>query len=66
MIFPFLAYLLFCALSYLSEVDDILFGLVVMIGLGFPLAHAKWTGDWSSMGFLSTFVAGLVYAYILQ
>ncbi len=50
-------YLLFCGLSYLSEVGDALFGIVVVIGLGFPLAHAKWTGDWASMGFRETSVA---------
>jgi len=44
-------YLLFCGLSYFSEVGDALFALVTLIGIGFPLTYAKWTGDWASLGF---------------
>lgn len=47
-------YLLFCGLSYFSEPDDALFALVTLIGIGFPLAYAKWTGDWVSLGFRKT------------
>ena len=47
-------YLLFCGLSYFSEPDDALFVLVTLIGIGFPLAYAKWTKDWASLGFRKT------------
>ncbi len=52
-------YLLFCGLSYFSEPDDALFALVVLIGIGFPLVYAKWTGDSTSLGFRK---AGIISA----
>jgi membrane protease YdiL (CAAX protease family) len=50
-------YLLFCGLSYFSEPDDALFALVTLIGIGFPLAYAKWTGNWAALGFRKTDIA---------
>ena len=46
-----LAYILFCGLSFLSRSFELLFGLVTLIGIAFPLAWGKWTGNWASMGF---------------
>ncbi len=46
-----LAYFIFCGLSFLSRSVEPLFGLVTIIGIAFPLAWGKWTGDWASMGF---------------
>lgn len=46
-----LAYIVFCGLSALSRLVPILFLLMVIIGIAFPLVWAKVHGDWESIGF---------------
>lgn len=42
---------LFCALSLLSQGWYPVFGLVAILGIAFPLAWGKRTGNWAEMGF---------------
>jgi len=44
-------YVVFCGISLLSRRVYMLFGLVVLVGIGLPLAWARFTGEWAAMGF---------------
>jgi membrane protease YdiL (CAAX protease family) len=46
-----IVFLVFCGLSLLSQVAYLFFGLVTLMGIGFPLASGKVTGNWREMGF---------------
>lgn len=48
----FIAYAIFCGLSYLSQFAASLFGLVVLMGIGLPLVWGKVKGNWAEMGFV--------------
>jgi membrane protease YdiL (CAAX protease family) len=41
----------FCIISYLSRFMEPLFGLVIVLGIVFPLIWAKVKKDWTSIGF---------------
>ena len=43
--------IIFCIISYLSRFIVLLFGLVVVFGIAFPLIWAKVKKDWASIGF---------------
>jgi membrane protease YdiL (CAAX protease family) len=44
-------YSVFCGLSLLSRTTYPLFGLIVLIGIGWPLAWGKFTQEWATLGF---------------
>jgi membrane protease YdiL (CAAX protease family) len=47
----FVGYSVFCGISLLSRTTYPLFGLVVLIGIGWPLAWGKFTQEWPTLGF---------------
>ncbi len=46
-----IAYVAFCGLSVLSRFVPLVFPLVVVSGIAFPLVWAKLTRDWAAIGF---------------
>lgn len=46
-----LVFAIFCAFSLLSQVWYPAFGIVTLIGIAFPLAWGKITGNWTEIGF---------------
>ena len=46
-----IGFTVFCGISQLSRLNYPLFGLVVMVGIGFPLAWGGFTKNWEAIGF---------------
>jgi membrane protease YdiL (CAAX protease family) len=47
----FCGYLFFCLLSVIGQVQEYLLGLVVLYGIGLPIAYGWTTGKWAEAGF---------------